>query len=114
VDGHGLVRLDAFVDKQLNRILREKFSVDLTGLPYSDTLRLDRILGFHLASTGNLEFLLRDGYRGRLFAFRNQLRYRLLEAGNSECVAQADKPLCLLTRDDLVDELSLFFSPGDN
>jgi hypothetical protein len=56
VDGHRLVLLDTFIDSELNPILREKFSIGVKGLPYSATLRLDRILGFHLASIGTSNF----------------------------------------------------------
>ena len=111
VNGYGLVLLDSFVDKKLNRILREKFSVGLTGLPYSDTLRLDRILGFHLASIGTSNFCsVIDVVVGSL-RFAINCRTDSSKQEIASTLLKQMKPLCLLTRDGLVDELSLFFSP---
>jgi hypothetical protein len=110
-DSHGLVLLDTFVDKQLNSILREKFSVGLTGLPYSKVFRLDRILGFHLASIGTSNFSsVIDIVVGSL-RFAINCRTDPSKQKIASTLLKQIKPLCLLTRDDLVDELSLFFSP---
>lgn len=111
VDCYGLVLLDAFVDRQLNNILREKFSIGVKNLPYSDALRLDRILGFHLASIGTSNFCsaidivlgsLRYAINCRTDATKRKIANTLLKQ-----VA----PLCVRTHADDVDEISLFFSP---
>src|SRR5215467_6379893 len=52
----GLVLLDTFTDKELIPHLRQKFSVGLEGMPYSRTMGLPRILGYHLASIGTSHF----------------------------------------------------------
>lgn len=52
----GLMLIDRFSDKQLDQHLREKFSVGLTGMPYSDTLRLKRLLGIHYSAIGQSHF----------------------------------------------------------
>ena len=111
VDGHGIVLLDTFVDHQLNGILREKFAIGLTGLPFSPTLRLDRTLGFHLASIGTSNFCsvidivvgsLRYAINCRTDSKKQKIANQLL---------RQISPLCLRDPFDEVDELSLFFSP---
>jgi hypothetical protein len=111
VDGHGLILVDTFNDGQRDAILREKFSIGLTGLPYSDPLRLDRILGFHVASIGTSNFCSAiDIVLGSLrFAINSRT-----DAGRYETAMTLLKqigPLCLRTDSGQVDKLSLFFSP---
>lgn len=55
-NSHGFVFIDTFSDTSIHEILREKFSVGLIGLPYSSPRRLERILGFHLATIGSSNF----------------------------------------------------------
>lgn len=111
IDCHGLVLLDAFVDSKLNGILREKFSIGLTGLPFTPALRLDRTLGFHLASIGTSNFCsvidivvgsLRYAINCRTEPARREIANKLL---------RQIEPLCFRTKAGKVDELSLFFSP---
>jgi hypothetical protein len=56
VQDNGIVLLDSFQDHRLARFMREKLSVGLVGMPFSPTMRLDRVLGFHLASIGSSNF----------------------------------------------------------
>jgi hypothetical protein len=111
VDGYGLVLLDTFTDGQRDTILREKFSIGLKGLPYSDALRLDRILGFHLASIGTSNFCsVIDILVGSLrYAINLRTDPNRQEIANT--LLRQIAPLCLRDRYDEVDELSLFFSP---
>ncbi len=51
-DSNGLVLIDRFTDKEIDHHLREKFSIGITNLPYSSTLRLNRIVGFHYSAIG--------------------------------------------------------------
>jgi len=111
VDSHGLVLLDTFVDNQLNEILREKFSIGVKNMPYSDSIRLDRILGFHLASIGTSNFCsaidivlgsLRYAINCRTDSSKQKIANTLLKQ-----IA----PLCVRTYAENVDEISLFFSP---
>lgn len=53
---YGLVLIDRFTDAQIDAHLREKFSIGLTGLPFSPRMRLRRILGFHYAAIGQSHF----------------------------------------------------------
>jgi hypothetical protein len=51
-DAHGLVLIDRFSDPKIDAHLREKASVGLLGMPYSDSLKLERILGIHYSAIG--------------------------------------------------------------
>src|SRR6185312_1312490 len=53
-----LVLVDRFNDKGnlIDSHLREKFSVGITGLPFTPQHRLESILGFHYSSVGQSHF----------------------------------------------------------
>jgi hypothetical protein len=53
---NGLVLVDRFSDKQIDGHLREKFSTGVKGMPYSATIRLGNILGFHYSAIGQSHF----------------------------------------------------------
>jgi hypothetical protein len=53
---NGIVLLDNFQDNRLSRFMREKLSVGIVGMPFSPTMRLDKVLGLHLASIGSSNF----------------------------------------------------------
>lgn len=111
VSGHGLVLIDTFNDGERDAILREKFSIGLRGLPYSDPMRLDLILGFHVASIGTSNFCSAiDIVLGSLrFAINSRT-----DAGKyptAMVLLKQIAPLCVRTKFGKVDELSLFFSP---
>ena len=53
---HGLVLIDRFNDSQIDAHLREKFSIGVTGLPYSPRRRLDKIIGFHYSAIGQSHY----------------------------------------------------------
>lgn len=55
-DSQGLVLIDRFDDQQIDDHLRQKFSIGLTGMPYGNPLRLDRIVGFHYSAIGQSHF----------------------------------------------------------
>ena len=54
----GLVLIDRFNDEgnEIDAHLQEKFSVGITGLPYSSEMRLGNILGFHYSAIGQSHF----------------------------------------------------------
>lgn len=52
----GIVLVDRFSDNQIDGHLREKFSIGLTGMPYSARMRLGNILGFHYSAIGQSHF----------------------------------------------------------
>jgi len=111
VSDYGLVLIDTFRDSGLSGFLRQEFSVGLKGLPYSKTYRLDRVLGFHLASIGSSNFCsivdvvigaLRYSVNSRSDASKHSVARTLL--------TQLE-PLLIKGGDGKVDELSVFFSP---
>lgn len=53
----GLMLIDRFHDKQIDDHLKEKLSVGLTGpLPYTEELKLNRIVGYHFSAIGQSHF----------------------------------------------------------
>ena len=110
-DDYGLVLVDTFGDKTLNDLLAEKFLVGLKGLPHSRIYRLDRILGFHLASIGTSNFCsLVDIVVGALRFCANSIVDEARRA-TALTLAQQLSPMCLRDPSGEVSELSLFFSP---
>ena len=53
---YGLMLIDRFDNSQIDEQLREKFSVGLHGMPYSDPYKLGRILGYHYSAKGQSHF----------------------------------------------------------
>lgn len=58
LNGSGLVLIDRFNDEgnAIDAHLRDKFTVGITGLPYSREVRLANICGFHYSSIGQSHF----------------------------------------------------------
>lgn len=56
--GTGLVLIDRFNDEgnAIDAHLRDKFTVGITGLPYSSEMRLANICGFHYSAIGQSHF----------------------------------------------------------
>jgi len=108
---HGLVLLDNFQDDQLSEILKEKFSVGLIGLPYSQHYRLERILGFHLASIGSSHFCsVIDVVIGAIRFVVNSRNDRHKEKVCLTILKQI-QPLFIKDSSGAIDEISLFYSP---
>ena len=111
---HGLVLVDRFEDKQIDAHLREKFSVGVTGLPYSPELRLERIVGFHYSAIGQSHFgsivdIALGSLRFAINAFARDDAQRLPTA---RLLLGLLSPLFLRENDrGNVSELSIFFSP---
>lgn len=112
----GLVLIDRFNDQgnEIDAHLRDKFSVGLTGLPYSANYRLERIIGFHYSALGQSHLpSLVDIVLGTFrFAINAHTR------GQTEHLATARELISLLSplfwRADEglpVPELGLMFSP---
>jgi len=53
---HGIVLIDRFSDSQIDEHLRNKFSIGITGLPYTKVMRLNNIVGFHYSAIGQSHF----------------------------------------------------------
>jgi hypothetical protein len=58
VGGAGLVLIDRFNDagNAVDAHLRDKFTIGLTGMPYSAEMRLSNIVGFHYSAIGQSHF----------------------------------------------------------
>lgn len=112
---HGLVLIDRFTDKQIDGHLKEKFSVGVTGLPYSRTKRLDNIIGFHYSAIGQSHFSsLIDIVIGSL-----RFSVNAHSKGQSEKISTAKMLLKLIeplfhrdTCNNKVHQISLNFSPS--
>jgi hypothetical protein len=112
VNDYGVVLVDNFQDTELIPHLREKFGVGLRGLPYSPVLRLDRILGFHVASIGTSHFssvvdIAIGGVRYAINSIEDPLKHKT----GRELLSQVS-PLCLRDAENKVSELSIFYSPN--
>lgn len=116
VDGTGLVLIDRFNDEgnAIEAHLRDKFSTGITGLPYSGTVRLDRIVGFHYSAIGqsHLPSVVDVALGSLRFALNAHTR------GQTQHEATAQQLLSLLSplfwrsvAGDPVPELGLQFSP---
>lgn len=110
----GLVLIDRFDDGQIDAHLAEKFSVGVTGLPFSEEYRLENVVGFHYSAVGQSHFpslidILIGSLRFSINAFtRDQKSY--LETAKR--LLQLVEPLFL--RDNIggpVSEISFFYSP---
>lgn len=110
---HGLVLIDRFTDRQIDEHLRAKFSVGVTGLPYSSAMRLNRIVGFHYSAIGQSHFgSLVDVILG---SFRLAVNAHC--AGNGQLLPTARRlleilaPLFAQGPQATIPESYLFFSP---
>ncbi|MCZ6691810.1 MAG: DUF3800 domain-containing protein [Planctomycetota bacterium] len=55
-DQPGLVLIDRFDDRQIDRQLRDRFAVGARDLPYSKTMRHKHIVGIHYSAIGQSHF----------------------------------------------------------
>ncbi|MGB9713112.1 MAG: DUF3800 domain-containing protein [Dissulfurimicrobium hydrothermale] len=108
----GLVLIDTFSDEKLPEILREKFAIGLRGFPFSRIYRLERVLGFHLATIGSSNFSsvvdivlgsLRYAVNSRVKPDRHVVACTLLQQ-IAPMYIPGNKP-------GDISELSVFFSP---
>ena len=113
-DTNGLVLIDRFEDTQIDAHLREKFSVGVTGLPYSNEQRLERIVGFHYSAIGQSHFgSIVDIALGSLrFAINACTRNDARKLPTARILLGLLSPLFFRENDrGDVSELSAFFSP---
>jgi hypothetical protein len=112
----GLVLIDRFDDKEIDGQLREKLSVGLTGhLPYSSEMKIQWIVGYHLAAIGQSRFCsLVDVLLGSLrFAINAFTRGRADELPTAKAILKQLAPLFWRGSGERVSEISLWFSPKD-
>lgn len=107
----GLVLIDTFNEGELREIIREKCAVGLRNMPYSKTMGLTRILGYHIAMIGGSHLCaLTDIVLGAL-SFAINKRNDEAKAPIVTAIMNQLAPLFLKDSNDRVSELSLFFSP---
>ena len=114
VRSHGLVLIDRFNDGQVDAHLVEKFSIGITGLPFTPVQRLSNIIGFHYSAIGQSHMA------SIIDVVLGSLRYSINGHTRNDptALAAAAKILPILSplffretgRTD-VSELGLFFSP---
>ncbi len=114
--GPGLVLIDRFNDagNQIEGHLSEKFSIGLTGLPYSKEKRLENILGFHYSAVGQSHFpSLVDIVLGSMrFAVNAHTRGIEKHFETASTLLQLVAPMFWRRSADApVSELSILFSP---
>lgn len=109
----GLVLIDRFEDSQIDAHLREKFSIGLTGMPYSPYLKLDRILGFHYSAIGQSNFpSIMDILIGTLrFCINDHTRHPENPSSSSKVMLEELSPLFPRDLHDKIPELYFFLSP---
>lgn len=116
LDAHGLVLIDRFSDgnNEIEAHLRDKFSIGLTGLPYSSELRLDTIVGFHYSAVGQSHFAsLIDIVVGSLrFAINAHTRGKSEHTETAKAILRSLAPMFFRTPgQSMVPELGFQFSP---
>lgn len=113
INDNGIILVDTFEGPGLRTLLMEKFHIGIVGLPYTQVMRLDRILGFHIATNGASNFSsLTDIVIGSMrYAINNrrdptkQATIRAILTGISPMYQRQD------WAPHKVKETSLFFSP---
>lgn len=113
-NAEGLVLIDRFSDSQIDAHLREKFAIGIRGLPYTDPMRLNHILGYHYSAIGQSHFgsvvdIILGSLRFAVNAYASQDASKLPAATR---ILKLLSPLFLrYEHTPRVDEISLFFSP---
>jgi hypothetical protein len=109
---HGLVLIDRFSDPEIDAHLREKFAIGLTGMPYSNKLPLNRVVGLHYSAIGQSHFSsLIDIVLGSLrFAVNAHCSGNVNQLPTAKTLLRLIAPL-LCGNDAQVCDLSLHFSP---
>ncbi|HDS1136301.1 DUF3800 domain-containing protein [Stenotrophomonas maltophilia] len=110
---HGLVLIDRFTDAQLDEQLRDRFAVGVRGLPYSPTMRLQNIVGFHYAAIGQGHFgslidIVLGSFRFAVNAFTRGDEAR---RQSGDTILRLLAPLFIRNDDGRVSGIGLHFSP---
>lgn len=110
---YGVVMLDSFTEPDLPVFLREKFNRGCVGMPYG-TMRLDRILGFHLASIGSSNFTSVVDVVLGAFRYLINAMGKPAQLPVAQALAEQLKPLMLrYSHSGNISERSIFFSPRE-
>lgn len=113
VQDTGLVLLDTFQDDRLAGILREKFAVGLRWQEAGRSSRLERILGFHVATIGSSHFCsVVDIVLGSLRYAVNSRAEPDRQPVAKQLLAQLAPMFIKDATSGKIHELGLFFSPA--
>lgn len=112
----GLVLIDRFNDKgnKIDAHLKEKFSIGVTGMPYSSEMRLNKIVGFHYSTIGQSHFpSLIDVIIGSFrFAINAHTHQNEGHMNTAHKILKTIAPLFFReTEEEPVSEIGLLFSP---
>jgi hypothetical protein len=109
----GLVLVDRFEDQKIDGHLREKFSIGLKGMPYSESFRLNRIVGFHYSAIGQSNFpSIVDIVIGSLrFCINEHTRHRENPSASCNTILKLLSPLFPRNSAGRIDDQHMFFSP---
>lgn len=109
----GLVLIDRFEDQKIDSHLREKFSIGLRGMPYCDSMRLDRIVGLHYSAIGQSNFpSIIDILIGSLRLCINEHTAKPGDVSERQkAILGQISPLFPRATSALIPETHLFFSP---
>jgi len=114
LNDYGLVLVDRFYDGQIDAHLREKFAIGLRGFPYTDPMRLARIIGFHYSAIGQSHFssIVDIALGSFRYAVNVHARNDQKNMPAARKLLKLIEPLFLRNPyTNNVDEISLFFSP---
>lgn len=115
IDDVGVVLIDRFNDNGniIDGHLRQKFMTGVVGMPYSENIRLQNIVGFHLSAVGQSHFpSIVDVALGSLrFAINAHTRNRTNHIGTAGKLIGLIAPLFEREDNGDVAELSFLFSP---
>lgn len=111
---HGVVLIDRFNDKEIDRHIRERFLLGLEGMPFSSRVKLKRIVGLHYSAMGQSHFSsLIDILVGSMrFAINAYTANDLSRMDTAAKVLRAVAPL-FCDAHGLACDLTLHFSPQD-
>jgi hypothetical protein len=113
-DDYGLVLVDRFTDSQIDAHLREKFSIGLRGLPYTDPMPMDKIIGYHYSAIGQSHFssivdIILGSFR---YAINVHSRNQKEHSNTAQHLLSILKPIIPVnTSTGMIEERYLFFSP---
>lgn len=112
----GIVLIDRFNDEgnAIEAHLREKFTIGLTGLPYSKNMRMNKIVGFHYSAVGqsHLPSLIDVALGSLRFAVNAHTRGQAQHHATAHTLLQLLAPLFWReAQNQPVPELGFLFSP---
>lgn len=113
---YGLVLIDRFFDKEIDLLLKQKLHTGISGqLPFGESMRLDRILGYHFTAIGQSHFCsLVDIVIGSLrFSLNTFTQGGQTNNLSANAILGQISPLFFRQSSNKVHPISIWFSPKD-